>query len=248
MKAIIIDDELRARISLRVLLNEFCPEVEIVDECENLSSGVKSIIKKKPDLVFLDIEMPGHSGLELLDFFDEDDVKFQIIFTTAYNEFAIKAFKLSAVDYLLKPIDEVILQEAIQRAKKQNFTKQNLEAFKEQQSNINLNRIAIPSGNTLIFIETKNILYIKGDGSYTVVILKNGTKYTVSRNLKNFEETIEDSSELLRIHKSYIVNVNEIISYTKSEGGSVELSNKEHLPIAQEKVDKIIDFIKIVKR
>lgn len=248
MKAIIIDDEQRARISLRVLLNEYCPEVEIVDECENLSSGVKSIIKKKPDLVFLDIEMPGHSGLELLDFFDEDDVKFQIIFTTAYNEFALKAFKLSAVDYLLKPIDEVILQEAVQRAKKQNLAKQNIEVIKEQQSNRTLNRIAIPSGNALLFIETKNILYIKGDGSYTAVFLKNGTKHTVSRNLKNFEETIEDSSELLRIHKSYIVNVNEVVSYTKSEGGSIELSNKEHLPIAQEKVDKIIDYIKIVKR
>lgn len=248
MTAIIIDDEQRARVSLRYLLNEYCPDIEILEECENLSSGVKAIIKYKPNLVFLDIEMPGHSGLELLDFFDEDDIKFQIIFTTAYNEFAIKAFKLSAVDYLLKPIDEVLLQEAVKRATKINQKKQNYEVLKDNILSKSLNKIAIPSGSSLLFIETKNILYIKGDGSYTVVVLKNGTKHTVSRNLKNFEETIDDQPELLRIHKSYIVNANEIVSYTKSEGGSIELTNKEHLPITADKVEKIIDLIKVVKR
>lgn len=248
MTAIIIDDEQRARVSLRYLLNEYCPDIEILEECENLSSGVKAIIKYKPSLVFLDIEMPGHSGLELLDFFDEDDIKFQIIFTTAYNEFAIKAFKLSAVDYLLKPIDEVLLQEAVKRATKINQKKQNYEVLKDNILSKSLNKIAIPSGSSLLFIETKNILYIKGDGSYTVVVLKNGTKHTVSRNLKNFEETIDDQPELLRIHKSYIVNANEIVSYTKSEGGSIELTNKEHLPITADKVEKIIDLIKVVKR
>lgn len=248
MTAIIIDDEQRARVSLRYLLKEYCPEVEILEECENLSSGVKAVIKKKPNLVFLDIEMPGHSGLELLDFFDDEDIKFQIIFTTAYNEFALKAFKLSAVDYLLKPIDELLLQDAVKRASKIINTKHSYEILKENILSKSIGKIAIPSGNSLLFIETKNILYIKGDGSYTVVVLKNGTKHTVSRNLKNFEETIEDQPELIRIHKSYIVNVNEIVSYTKSEGGSIELTNKEHLPITNEKVEKIIDLIKVVKR
>ncbi|MBE9576537.1 LytR/AlgR family response regulator transcription factor [Flavobacterium proteolyticum] len=248
MTAILIDDEQRARVSLRYLLNEYCPEVEILEECENLSSGVKAIIKKKPNLVFLDIEMPGHSGLELLDFFDDEDIKFQIIFTTAYNEFALKAFKLSAVDYLLKPIDELLLQDAVKRASKIINTKHSYEILKENILSKSIGKIAIPSGSSLLFIETKNILYIRGDGSYTVVVLKNGTKHTVSRNLKNFEETIEDQPELIRIHKSYIVNVNEIVSYTKSEGGSIELTNKEHLPITNEKVEKIIDLIKVVKR
>jgi len=104
MKAIIIDDEKRARVSLQLLMEEYCPEVTLVAECENLPEGVKAIHKHKPDLVLLDIEMPGHSGLELLDFFNENEITFAIIFTTAYNEFAIQAFKLSALDYLLKPI------------------------------------------------------------------------------------------------------------------------------------------------
>ena len=115
MKAIIIDDEKRARISLAYILQEYCPNVTIVAECENLPEGVKAIRKNQPNIVLLDIEMPGHSGLELLDFFDENDVNFSIIFTTAYNEYALQAFKFSAVDYLLKPINPEQLSEAISR-------------------------------------------------------------------------------------------------------------------------------------
>ena len=117
MKAIIIDDEKRARVSLNLLIQEYCPNVEIVAECENLPEGVKAIRKFNPDLVLLDIEMPGHSGLELLDFFDENDINFSIIFTTAYNEYALQAFKFSAIDYLLKPITEEDLSKSIEKYK-----------------------------------------------------------------------------------------------------------------------------------
>jgi len=119
MKAIIIDDEKRARVSLSLLLQEYCPEVELVAECENLPEGVKAIRKFNPDLVLLDIEMPGHSGLELVDFFDEKEINFSIIFTTAYNEYAIQAFKLSALDYLLKPIDSDDLSNALNNFRKE---------------------------------------------------------------------------------------------------------------------------------
>ena len=120
MNAIIIDDEERARLSLRLLIQEFCPEIEILDECKNIPEAVKSIHKHQLNVVFLDIEMPGHSGLELLDFFSEKDVTFSIIFTTAYNNYAIKAFKLSAVDYLLQPINPIELQNAVDLVKKKN--------------------------------------------------------------------------------------------------------------------------------
>ena len=132
MKAIIIDDEKRARVTLKLLLNEYCPDIEIVAECENLPTGVKAIRKHNPDLVLLDIEMPGHSGLELLDFFDEDDVRFSIIFTTAYNEYAIQAFKFSAIDYLLKPINPDQLVAAIKRLQKQHQKIVNLKILKEK--------------------------------------------------------------------------------------------------------------------
>ena len=115
IQAIIIDDEKRARLNLELLIEEYCSNVQVIASCENLPEGVKAIRKHKPDLVLLDIEMPGHSGLELLDFFDENEVNFSIIFTTAYNEYALKAFKFSAVDNLLKPIIRAVLVAAIER-------------------------------------------------------------------------------------------------------------------------------------
>jgi two-component system, LytTR family, response regulator len=114
-KAIIVDDEKMARILLQGMLEEFCPEIAVVDTCQDLPNAIKSIHKNKPDLVFLDIEMPGHSGLELLDFLDEDDINFSIIFTTAYNQYAIDAFKLSAIDYILKPIESEELENSVSR-------------------------------------------------------------------------------------------------------------------------------------
>jgi two-component system LytT family response regulator len=216
MKAIIIDDEKRARISLQLLLDEYCTKVAVVAECENLSEGVKAIRKFKPDLVLLDIEMPGHSGLELLDFFDENEVDFSIIFTTAYNEYALQAFKFSAIDYLLKPINPDQLVEAISRLEKQ---KQKLENFKVLKENINqesITKIAVPSGNSLIFLEITKISHIKGDGAYSEVFCTNNTKNLVSRNLKNFEEILCANKNFMRVHKSYIVNFDHVVSYNKS--------------------------------
>lgn len=248
MKAIIIDDEKRARISLSLLLQEYCPEVTIVAECENLPQGVKSIRKHQPDLVLLDIEMPGHSGLELLDFFDENEVNFSIIFTTAYNEYALKAFKFSAVDYLLKPIIPEELAEAIQRATKQKQRFENLITFKENLQHESLTKIAVPSGNTLLFLDTSKIMYIKGEGAYSEVFCRDKTKHLVSRNLKNFEDILCPDSRFLRIHKSYIVNFNFVTAFNKSDGGSIELENKTQIPVSPDKTQHILDQIQIIKR
>lgn len=248
MKAIIIDDEKRARISLSLLLQEYCPEVTIVAECENLPQGVKSIRKHQPDLVLLDIEMPGHSGLELLDFFDENEVNFSIIFTTAYNEYALKAFKFSAVDYLLKPIIPEELAEAIQRATKQKQRFENLITFKENLQHESLTKIAVPSGNTLLFLDTSKIMYIKGEGAYSEVFCSDKTKHLVSRNLKNFEDILCPDSRFLRIHKSYIVNFNFVTAFNKSDGGSIELENKTQIPVSPDKTQHILDQIQIIKR
>lgn len=248
MKAILIDDEKRARVSLTLLLQEYCPNIEIVAECENLAEGVKAIRKFQPDLVLLDIEMPGHSGLELLDFFDEKDVNFSIIFTTAYNEYALQAFKFSAIDYLLKPINPEQLTEAIIRLEKQ---KQKFENFKVLKENINqdsLTKIAVPSGNTLIFLDTTKISYIKGEGSYSEVFNTNNTKNLVSRNLKNFEDILCTDKRFIRVHKSYIVNFDLVVAYNKSDGGSLELESGIHIPISSEKATLILENIKLIKR
>ena len=248
MKAIIIDDEKRARVSLSLLLQEYCPQVTIVAECENLPEGVKAIRKHQPDIVLLDIEMPGHSGLELLDFFDENEVNFSIIFTTAYNEYALKAFKFSAVDYLLKPIIPEELAEAVERVAKQKQRFENFRAFKENLQQETLTKIAVPSGNSLLFLDTDKIMYIKGEGAYSEVFCSDGSRQLVSRNLKNFEDILCSDSRFLRIHKSYIVNFNFVTAFNKSDGGSIELENKAQIPVSPDKAQQILDQIQIIKR
>lgn len=246
MKAILIDDEKRARVSLSLLLQEYCPEIELVAECENLPEGVKAIRKFNPYLVLLDIEMPGHSGLELLDFFDEKDINFSIIFTTAYNEYAIQAFKLSALDYLLKPIVPEELVNAISRLERQKTIQ--FKALSENIQNVNFEKIAVPSGNSLILLKISDIIYIKGEGSYSEVHMNDKTKHMVSRNLKNFEEILLKDNRFLRTHKSYLVNFDAVLSYNKSDGGWLDMKNGSSIPVSSEKSNLILERIQIVKR
>ncbi|AMA48366.1 MULTISPECIES: LytR/AlgR family response regulator transcription factor [Flavobacterium] len=248
INAIIIDDEKRARLNLSILLKEYCPEINIIAECENLPEGVKSIRKNKPDLIFLDIEMPGHSGLELLDFFDENEINFKIIFTTAYQEYAIQAFKFSAIDYLLKPINPKELVDATTRFSKEKEKINNYQILKENLKEDTFRKIAVPSGNSLVFIEINDILFIKGEGAYSEISFTNNDKLLVSRNLKNFEDIICEQKNFIRIHKSFILNTNYIKSYNKSDGGSIEIQNGLHLPIAADKIQTILRAIEIIKR
>ena len=248
MKAIIIDDEKRARVSLALLLEEYCPNITVVAECENLPEGVKAIRKLQPDLVLLDIEMPGHSGLELLDFFDENEVNFSIIFTTAYNEYALQAFKFSAIDYLLKPINPDELAQAVARLEKQ---KQKSENYKVLKANINqdsLTKIAVPSGSSLIFLDTTKISHIKGEGAYSEVFNSDMTKNLVSRNLKNFEDILCADKRFVRVQKSFIVNFDYVVAFNKSDGGSLELMSGVQIPVSVEKVQSILDNIQLIKR
>lgn len=246
MKAIIIDDEKRARVSLSLLLAEYCPEIELVAECENLPEGVKAIRKHQPDLVLLDIEMPGHSGLELVDFFDEKEINFAIIFTTAYNEYAIQAFKLSALDYLLKPIVPEELINAIARLERQKGIQ--FKALAENIQNESFEKIAVPSGSSLLLLKLSEIIYIKGEGSYSEIFMQDKTKHMVSRNLKNFEEILQKDKRFLRTHKSYIVNFDEVVSFNKSDGGWLDMKNGNSIPVSSEKSNLIMDRIQIVRR
>lgn len=252
MRAILIDDEKRARLNLSILLDENCPQVEIVAECENLPEGVKAIRRLKPDVVFLDIEMPGHSGLELLDFFDENEVDFSIVFTTAYNEYAIQAFKLSAVDYLLKPINPEELLQAVQRVERQKMKTENYQLLKSSIKSESFEKIAVPSGNLILFLNLNEIIYIKGEGAYSDVFLQDKTKHTVSRNLKNFEEIICPSNccnkNFVRVHKSFIVNLDFVKAFNKSDGGSLDLVTGQQIPVSLEKSTAILEKIQLIRR
>jgi len=165
MKAILIDDEIQARKLLQNLILNFLPDVEVVAECGDLPNGVKAIRKHKADLVFLDIEMPGHSGLELLDFFSPEELTFSVIFTTAYSQYAIRAFKLNAIDYLLKPLDPEEVVAAVGRARKQKTTREQLAGLKQAGENQSYARIAVPVGQSLHFVDLSNVVYFKADNS-----------------------------------------------------------------------------------
>ena len=247
MKAIIIEDEKRAQIYLKGVINQVAPEIEVVAICDDLPSGVLAIRKFQPEIVFLDIEMPKYNGLEIVNFFGKDEIQFNIIFTTAYNQYAIQAFKTSALDYLLKPIDPEELKETIERYKqKQLTTFHKLQVAKLRLSHTE--KIAIPDGNNLIMIEVNEILYLKADSNYTDIHLTNGKKYTTSRILKNFEETLSSYSQFFRCHKSYIVNILHTLKFSKANGGTVVLKNDVEIPISIEKTDTFLKAFKKIPR
>lgn len=249
VKVVIIDDELLARNLLRGLLNTYCPMVEILADCADLPNGVKAIRRLKPDLVFLDIEMPGHTGLELLDFFNEDEVDFSIVFTTAYNQYAVQAFKLSAVDYLLKPIEPTELEGAIERYEKMTHRqRQNYALLKENLMPQAAKKLSVPEGNTIKFIELDNILFCKADSSYTEIHFVDDTKMVISRTLKNIEDTLGAGHDFFRCHKSYLINMKHAVEYVKSDGGYVLLKNKQEIPVSPEKVQELLEKTSFVTR
>lgn len=218
IKAIIIDDEERARNTLTTLLTSYCPEVSILAACSNVPDGVLSINKHKPDVVFLDIEMPDYNGFELLGFFREID--FDIIFVTAYSEYAIKAFEVSAVDYILKPIDIDQLKNSVEKLKQKKMHSQmqeQIELLKESYRGDDIRKIALSMSNGLTFVEISDILMLEADGAYTSFYMKDGQKILVSKKLKFYEDLLSNRSFFFRTHRSYFINVNYIKKYSRSE-------------------------------
>ncbi len=217
INAIIVDDEASARDVLQNLLNRFCPEVEILNTCSNLIEAVETIKISKPDVVFLDIEMPNYAGYEIVSFFKEID--FDIVFVTAYDKYAIKAFEVSAVDYILKPVEIDRLKETVLRLIEQKTirrTREEYEILSENLKNEEVSKIIIRDNKGQKIINTKDIIAIEANESYSYIYTKSN-KQLVSKNLKYFEKVLKDNNSFFRSHKSWIVNVLEIISFSKSK-------------------------------
>lgn len=240
-KAIIVDDEEMARTLLAGMIDLYCPQVQVSALCKDLPNGVKAIHKYKPDIVFLDIEMPGHSGLELLDFFDESEVDFSIIFVTAYNRYAIQAFKLSAVDYLLKPIEAEDLQQSVAlfERKQQQL---NYAILKNNLSGQLPKKISINGISSTVFVDLDDILFFQADGAYTIVYLKEHKSIVASRSLKYFENILLDSQQFYRCHKSYMVNVHHITEYVKANGGYMKIQQHE-ISVSPDKLSTVLELI-----
>ena len=241
MKAIIVDDEPNARKVLRGLLHDHFQEVEVVADCKDVPEAVKTINKLKPTLVFLDIDMPGYSGFELLDFFDKGHIDFKIIFVTAYSEYSLRAFESSAVDYILKPVRLEHLQRAMRKiqmvSQPQATTRYDVLKDNIQQDK----KIVLQTAETIYVVNKEDIIYLQAEGSYTKIYTTTHNTLTITKKLIDFEY-LEGDGSFFRTHRSFIVNLNHIQKVDKKEF-LVIMSNDAAVYLAQDKKNLLIDKI-----
>lgn len=246
LRAILVDDEANCLKMLEWELSDKCPEVEIVRVCSTGKAGLMAIKEEQPDLVFLDIEMPYLNGFEVLELVPE--VNFDVIFTTAYDKFAVRAFKSSATDYLLKPIDGDELRVAVdkvlanRKAKTPNtdvkFLLEQLEAAKSNK----IKKIALPTFEGLTFVHLDEIIYCQSDNNYCHVFLSEGRKMLISKTLKEVEEIL--SSDLFfRVHNSYFVNLKEVSNYVKADGGALIMTNGDEVRVSRSRKDRLMELL-----
>ena len=237
LRSLIIEDELKSTNVLKSLLQEFCPEVNNCGEAITIKNAVPLIEQLHPDVVFLDIELPNENGFKLLDYFPSPS--FDIVFTTAYDQYAIRAFRLAAVDYLLKPIGISQLKEAVSKVIKKRSQLRDMETYSILKDNI-INKkpvkIALPTKNGFSFVKLDDIMYCQANRSYTFFYLVEGKKIIISKPLKWFEQSL-DNLNFFRVNRSYLINLDYIQSYSRANGGEVTLESGVNLIISENKRD-----------
>ena len=247
LRAVIIDDSAQARKLLRLMLLELAPEIKHVGEAENVNDGLRLIDKEQPDAVFLDIEMPGKTGLQLAKILLDRNFKGNVVFTTAYNAHAIKAFRLSAIDYLLKPIQEDQLTEAVEKLKEEKKNRDNENRLRALSENLHQDRnevLCIPSNNGFEYIPVMEVEYLEADGSYVKIYCIKNRSITVSKNLKYFENALADCVNFIRPHRSFLVNIDYVTNYSKSDGGFLVLKRNVQIPVSRERKQAIQEILK----
>lgn len=241
INAIIVEDEFRVRQVLVKLLALHCPSIRLIAEAENITAAYDLIIKHKPDLVFLDIEMAGGSGFDLLAKFKE--INFETIFVTSFGHYAINAIKYSALDYLLKPVMVSELKTAVEKVADRVNNKHSLQQYsllKENLENKNSKKLGVINKGKLYHVNVTDIIYIEGSGNYSTIYLINGDKYTAAKTLKDYEEMLCAEDSFARVHKSYIVNIKQISHIEKGEESPLVLYNNIKLEISRRKRQELI--------
>ena len=241
IKAFIIDDEPGCCKTLSLLLERYCPEVEVTGIFNNGMDALQAINASSPDLVFLDVQMPKMNGFEMLE--KLPSINFHLIFTTSYDQYALKAFKFSAIDYLLKPVDREELQKAVQKVlqRSQISAAEQLQIMfqKLYHPASSINKIALPTMEGLQMIPIQSIISCEAHDNYTTLILKDNKKLVVSCTLKVIEEMLEDYS-FIRVHRSFLVNLHEVEKYVKGDGGYVVMSDGSHIYISRNKKEELL--------
>lgn len=246
MKALIIDDEKKARRLLNVILSENCPEVTQIEEAPDLPSGVRLIHSFKPDIIFLDIEMPGYSGMQLLEFLNPAQITFELVFTTAYNQYAIKAFELNAIDYLLKPLHSEQIEQAIKKVQARQGNNQLNNQLLELQTSLQSNqisKIAFPLADSILFVALDDVIFLCADRMYTKAYTVSDGLIIVSKPLKFFSKYLEGLSNFFKPHRSYVINLNRIKKYVHADGGYIIMENGEIVTIAKERKRELFNII-----
>jgi two-component system LytT family response regulator len=244
-KALLIDDEINSIETLEFLLEKYCPQIEVIGHCRSGKEGKDMIHEHRPDLVFLDIEMPGMTGFELLDAIETE--RPDVIFTTAHDHYAIHAIRVSAMDYLLKPVDEEELIRAVQKAEHRILEKTSSKQLEILLTNIKgtengFQKLAIPTLEGLHFIDMKDITFCVADGNYTTIHTHQSQKYLISKTLKETEDLIRHPA-FFRVHQSYLVNLNFIKQYMKGSGGNLILQDGSNIPVARARKDALLKVI-----
>lgn len=247
IKSLIVDDELNCRDNLRMIINDYCPELEIIGMADSAQKARDLINEHKPELVFLDIKMPKEDGFQLLQSFPQRD--FSVVFTTAYNEYALQAFKADAVDYIEKPIGLDELRAAVKKVIRINpnlnldysVTVENTDnkktVFKDNE------KISLATRDGFTVVKNDEIVHLEASDNYTMIYMTDGRKFLSCKNIKVYEESL-NIEVFFRVHKSHIINVkHHLKGFTRNNGNSVQLSNGKLIPVARRKMSEFMDII-----
>lgn len=241
MKAIIIEDEAGNRENLQRMLGRYCPEVELVSSCASAAEGREAIMLHAPAVIFLDIEMPKENGFDLLESLPAID--FEVVFVTAYDQYALQAIKFCALDYLLKPLHAKDLKSAVEKVKERWMARtenQKLRAFLDNiQTPDTQRRLALPTAERVDFVPVDQIVRCQGDNNYTHFFFLNGEKLLVSRTLKEYEELLTPY-RFIRIHQSHLIALSQVKSWVKKEGGYIQMKDGTQLPVSQRRREKVL--------
>ena len=245
IKVVIIDDEISGRNVIRQYLSLYCENVEIIGEADSVKSGTELLTNESPDIVFLDIQMQDGTGFNILEALPERN--FKVIFVTSFDQFALKAIKFCAADYILKPVDPDEFVEAVERVQadleKQNLADNRIDEMLTNMSNFS--KVGLPTADGVKFVKVDDIVRCEADGSYTTVFMNDGDKILISKNLKTYEELFVDN-KFLRVHKSHLINISHVDKYVNSggDGGSVVMSDGSTVEVSRCKKDELLALMK----
>ena len=246
IKALIVDDELHCRKTLAMTLKEYCPDVQVVDQCSDAEAGLEAIRKRKPDLVFLDIEMPVMNGFDMLQ--QLEDIPFAVVFTTSHNQYAVKAFRFYALDYLLKPVEPKDLINAVHKVQtqKQQPSVEQFQMLLEKLSGREdvFPKIPLPTSDGFELIPVDTVSYCEAEDNYTRFHLTNKKKILACRMLKEVEEQLNDYPFFVRVHNSYIVNLKDVKKYVRGEGGYVIMSDDTPVNVSRSRKEALLKALK----